>query len=209
MSGPELILTVIVYGSTAGDPLSDDRYGDDQRRVELSLRPRLPTPGMRPPQIQEWVKAMLKRMSKDMKHTQLWHCEFCDKPARESLYNTMFWTHLTPPRANVYFHNVCNAVEGQCARNLRMMDREMAQNTGHPSTLDTRVYLPGGPYPLAASCVKCNKETDIKTLKKCGGCQLTRYCGTECQRSDWKRHKEFCKMLTEVKWTWENPRVES
>ena len=29
-------------------------------------------------------------------------------------------------------------------------------------------------------------------LKKCGGCSVARYCGSVCERRDWKAHKEMC-----------------
>ena len=33
--------------------------------------------------------------------------------------------------------------------------------------------------------------------RKCGGCRGARYCSVECQRSDWKRHKDDCRFLTQ------------
>lgn len=35
----------------------------------------------------------------------------------------------------------------------------------------------------------CSKDGE----KMCSQCRITRYCGTDCQRSDWKRHKKECK----------------
>jgi hypothetical protein len=29
----------------------------------------------------------------------------------------------------------------------------------------------------------------------CGGCQVARYCGRECQKAHWKQHKPVCRML--------------
>lgn len=37
-------------------------------------------------------------------------------------------------------------------------------------------------------CVKCGKPA----TSKCGRCQRAKYCGTECQRKDWKGHKKTC-----------------
>ena len=39
-------------------------------------------------------------------------------------------------------------------------------------------------------CDKCGKEAKIRA---CGGCGAKSYCGEECQRADWKAHKEACK----------------
>ena len=40
-------------------------------------------------------------------------------------------------------------------------------------------------------CVYCTKrhQTNIMT---CGACKMTRYCDAECQKADWKNHKEHC-----------------
>jgi hypothetical protein len=38
------------------------------------------------------------------------------------------------------------------------------------------------------------------TLKLCGGCRMTRYCSTECQREDWKMgHKVMCQALQKAR----------
>jgi len=45
----------------------------------------------------------------------------------------------------------------------------------------------------AMSCSKCGAEStaDGSALHTCNGCQ-TKYCSKECQRSDWKSHKQIC-----------------
>lgn len=40
------------------------------------------------------------------------------------------------------------------------------------------------------ACDKCGKEAQ---LHKCGGCGTKYYCGKDCQKADWKDHKEACK----------------
>jgi len=44
------------------------------------------------------------------------------------------------------------------------------------------------------SGVECNfcKRQQTK-LHLCGACKAVRYCGAECQQSDWKSHKPACK----------------
>jgi hypothetical protein len=37
-------------------------------------------------------------------------------------------------------------------------------------------------------CRVCHKLTDFK----CSGCSMQYYCSRECQKSDWKRHKQQC-----------------
>ena len=42
-------------------------------------------------------------------------------------------------------------------------------------------------------CHKCNKTvTGKKKLSKCARCHSITYCGQECQREDWPRHREYC-----------------
>ncbi|MCJ1288093.1 hypothetical protein MMC26_007447 [Xylographa opegraphella] len=42
------------------------------------------------------------------------------------------------------------------------------------------------------SCGKSGSDDGGKGLLKCSRCQAVRYCSVECQRTDWKRHKEEC-----------------
>ena len=42
----------------------------------------------------------------------------------------------------------------------------------------------------AKFCYYCNKFEN--NLKKCTNCFTAKYCGKQCQRSDWKNHKEQC-----------------
>ncbi|KAI0771439.1 hypothetical protein BC629DRAFT_769008 [Irpex lacteus] len=72
------------------------------------------------------------------------------------------------------------------------------------------------PCPLAAllssntaavaaskACSSCGAEADDMrpALQGCSRCK-TRYCNTECQRVDWKRHKPSCLSLQQVR-AWE------
>ena len=38
-------------------------------------------------------------------------------------------------------------------------------------------------------CRRCRKQTK---LMKCAVCEKVYYCGAQCQKEDWKRHKVFC-----------------
>ena len=38
------------------------------------------------------------------------------------------------------------------------------------------------------SCDVCGQEDG----KRCAGCGSVAYCGRECQREGWKKHKRFC-----------------
>jgi len=42
----------------------------------------------------------------------------------------------------------------------------------------------------AASCAYCG--TQVVAIKKCSICKQVSYCGAECQKAGWKRHKKTC-----------------
>mmetsp|Transcript_19063 Transcript_19063/g.31235 ORF Transcript_19063/g.31235 Transcript_19063/m.31235 type:complete len:389 (-) Transcript_19063:116-1282(-) len=49
---------------------------------------------------------------------------------------------------------------------------------------------------LAEVCASCFQQPAVdvcKGLMKCSICRIVRYCSKECQRTDWLRHKKFCK----------------
>lgn len=46
-------------------------------------------------------------------------------------------------------------------------------------------------YPEKGSCRFC--QTDTK--RKCSRCKVF-YCSTDCQKSDWERHRNFCRPIT-------------
>ncbi|KIW54252.1 hypothetical protein PV05_06621 [Exophiala xenobiotica] len=41
----------------------------------------------------------------------------------------------------------------------------------------------------SAQCAKCGTTGN---LKRCAKCQTTQYCSRECQKGDWKNHKQAC-----------------
>ncbi|CAH8262559.1 unnamed protein product [Arabidopsis lyrata] len=48
---------------------------------------------------------------------------------------------------------------------------------------------------LESRCDGCFKTNN---LKKCSGCQVVWYCGSFCQKSEWKLHRHECKALTRL-----------
>jgi hypothetical protein len=58
--------------------------------------------------------------------------------------------------------------------------------------------------PALVECAVCHRKPGDPgvpaTLKLCGGCQVTRYCSTECQRKDWKMgHKSVCQSYQQAR----------
>lgn len=50
-------------------------------------------------------------------------------------------------------------------------------------------------FPKTRECLQCKEpEKTSNKFKKCGACKTVYYCGTNCQKLDWKRHKVFCKI---------------
>jgi hypothetical protein len=46
--------------------------------------------------------------------------------------------------------------------------------------------------PKTGVCYGCGMNFECKYLKKCTRCNLAHYCGVECQRKEWPRHKIEC-----------------
>ncbi|KAJ7083603.1 hypothetical protein B0H15DRAFT_850108 [Mycena belliarum] len=200
-----LELLVIVYGSCSRDPNDDDRFGPEQRRVEITLNPTFPDNAKTIVQRHKWLQGFLLRIAKDMKHNRNWRCEFCTKHARETNWMNTSWMHLPQPRVHCYVHSVCNAVTGPCSEQLRLASAEISRLTGMPpAELPQIPSKKGEKFPMSSSCAVCHNEADEsrKNLKQCAKCELTRYCSVDCQRADWTRHKECCKTVKEVKWHW-------
>ncbi|KAL3694969.1 hypothetical protein R1sor_008620 [Riccia sorocarpa] len=61
----------------------------------------------------------------------------------------------------------------------------------------------GGPPPKLYSafrqCVKCMKALPPSKAARCGGCKAVFYCGTVCQKKDWKIiHRDECRKYKEM-----------
>lgn len=70
-----------------------------------------------------------------------------------------------------------------------------------PPTQDVRVEplqsLLTSIYTLQGQCHNCKvgSKGERPTLMKCSRCLVARYCGSDCQRADWNRHKRVCEEL--------------
>ena len=42
-------------------------------------------------------------------------------------------------------------------------------------------------------CYGCKKQLKPGAFKLCGGCSSSFYCNKECQKADWKEHKDVCR----------------
>ncbi|KAJ8073953.1 hypothetical protein PM082_012237 [Marasmius tenuissimus] len=173
-------------------------YGEDGKRVEVKLHPRVPDDRLgKPREIGEWSLDFAKTLLHDVKHAEKWKCEFCGDHAKLPKVQAAFWTHLSPPRLVLYIHETCD--KPNCAIQF---DYIHAQLSAQPGTLniievENTNILP----PVSGSCIKCGREkmdgSDAQ-LMRCASCRLTRYCGKDCQKNDWPRHKRVCKAIRSV-----------
>ncbi|KAL1948726.1 hypothetical protein VTO73DRAFT_10532 [Trametes versicolor] len=109
---------------------------------------------------------------------------------------------LTLPTPQLHF--VCDMDEPHVRKGLATM-HGMLQQMGGAGPMPSLPKRPAGvSYPLAGSCAFCERddtasEDESAQLDRCSGCRMTRYCGVECQRKDWPRHKVTCAMVHSVK----------
>ena len=43
-------------------------------------------------------------------------------------------------------------------------------------------------------CINCMKDSKEIKLQSCSKCHLAQYCSVDCQRKNWKEHKELCSL---------------
>jgi len=69
----------------------------------------------------------------------------------------------------------------------RLTNPELAANrTPMNDVSDEFQDLPG----LVGGCAVCGDTTPVK---KCAGCKKVQYCSIDCQKDDWKSHREQCR----------------
>lgn len=115
--------------------------------------------------------------------------------------------HATLTLPTLQLHFICDLDEPHVRKGLTAM-HGMLQQMGGAGPMPSFNSLPkrpvGGTYPLAGSCAFCERDDTASAdedvqLDRCSGCRMTRYCGVQCQRRDWPRHKVTCAMVHSVK----------
>ncbi|TFY78236.1 hypothetical protein EWM64_g5778 [Hericium alpestre] len=66
-----------------------------------------------------------------------------------------------------------------------------AETPGHKASLRDR------------TCSTCVKTIPTSDIHRCKGCQIAVYCGRECQKADWERHKQVCSKATGFRSQWD------
>ncbi len=59
-------------------------------------------------------------------------------------------------------------------------------------------YLNRRRRPTICFLPSCD-NTNFNQLKLCNGCRVISYCSKHCQKLDWKRHRSWCKDVTNGK----------
>jgi hypothetical protein len=60
------------------------------------------------------------------------------------------------------------------------------------------------PENMVRACDCCH-QAGAATMQYCGRCRNAAYCNAECQRSDWKRHKNECSNMNYQRQVVKNP----
>jgi len=177
-------------------------FGSKNRRVDVEMRPTIPFAIVgHGKAVTKWAEELCQVLSQDLKYTRKWGCYVCGEPAREIELETTDYVQLSPPKFTLCVHHLCKTGNGACHKQVRaqnLMLRMLALDFRHPPM---RILERPGPstLPLARNCAYCHSLKPKMKIKRCGSCQLTRYCSVDCQRADWARHKTMCKMVTVVK----------
>ena len=108
----------------------------------------------------------------------------------------MAWLETGPklPRPLIYdtAYAICRS-GGPCRAEIDKDNYELAQDLGIPPPINYAPARPGPSQdPLCSACAKCKQ---VKKVMKCSGCKLIRYCGRDCQKADYARHKVVCKAV--------------
>lgn len=102
-----------------------------------------------------------------------WHCVECDSPATKYLHYPRL--NLDVPRCHDKLTPLC-FLGGKChprmIRKSAKEDRERRED-----------------YVMIRNCNLCHSLAKTKG----GKCELVYYCSKECQKGDWKEHKQGCK----------------
>lgn len=109
-------------------------------------------------------------------------CCACKSAAAVRLiHHTMLFDQTFPPRVEDLPQPVCAAENCEAvARASYMMDMEdVTTSQGLPSS---------------NGCFRCGKKQQIgmAPLQRCSRCKVAKYCSVDCQRADWRIHKQVC-----------------
>ena len=102
---------------------------------------------------------------------------------------------IAPESHRVCSVDGCHTVQNKMNRCLKCLSFYMCKE--HEKLIHEHVVvcpkfpdvLPDEEELKIVKCRRCRKESK---LMKCAVCESVWYCGAQCQKEDWKRHKVFC-----------------
>ena len=121
------------------------------------------------------------------------HCCMCHAPPTNPEYriDSVMGRRLT---GTITIMQFVHCEKTSCRENLQKMGK-MAMKDAELGTkgFASPVMLNGSSVPNWSFVVPCDHcgQHSAKT-KRCGRCRTARYCGEDCQRLAWAKHKKSC-----------------
>ena len=67
------------------------------------------------------------------------------------------------------------------------------------TTEGQEVAPPTNTFSKSHQCVNCQKVANAgQVFMQCSGCKAVRYCGRQCQKQHWSRHKCLCQAIQQL-----------
>lgn len=107
-------------------------------------------------------------------------CVECGKPAKDVHHTTVDSLLQEPFVVALYSHVMCGGTA--CEWKLQKLNVGVAYCMASGKDSDD---------PERGSKLRCSKCKEEKEgLDSCAGCRTAVYCGKDCQKADWQRHKD-------------------
>ena len=112
---------------------------------------------------------------------RLWSAREGDQKVQDRIYQNISYIGIVP---DLLYHTVKEKFEEDTARPFFSINKI--------KRLEDELGI--GMYSINNyRCNTCGVDRDNAVLKKCTGCSRVWYCGYECQKRNWSKHKPVCK----------------
>jgi hypothetical protein len=111
---------------------------------------------------------------------RLWSANEDDKRVYECIYHGLRYVELVP---DLLYYTVKGKIEEDTARPFFSINKiKRLEDELGIGMYSKRNY----------KCNACGVDCDNAALNKCSGCSRVWYCGYECQKRNWSKHKHVC-----------------